>query len=110
MRRSFHALLSIAIFLLCCCAGLTAQTITANINGTVTDASGAVIPNAKITAVNVDTNVQTTTTRRQRHSELVRDSFTFQSEQQGSALMSELRLHTPIILSGELLLDRKSVV
>jgi Carboxypeptidase regulatory-like domain/TonB dependent receptor len=62
MRRSFHPLLSIAIFLLCCCTGLTAQTITANINGTVTDASGAVISNAKITAVNVDTNVQTTTT------------------------------------------------
>ncbi len=62
MRRSIHAILFIAIVLLCCCTGLTAQTITANINGTVTDASGAVIPGAKITAVNVDTNVQTTTT------------------------------------------------
>ena len=62
MRRSIHSILFTAIFLLCCCTDLTAQTITANINGTVTDGSGAVIPNAKITALNVDTNVQTGTT------------------------------------------------
>ena len=38
-----------------------AQTITAGVNGTVTDASGAVIPNAKVTATNVDTNVSIST-------------------------------------------------
>ncbi|MGI4756143.1 MAG: TonB-dependent receptor domain-containing protein [Janthinobacterium lividum] len=41
------------------------QTITAGVNGTVTDAAGAVIPNAKVTATNVATNVSlsTVTTR-----------------------------------------------
>ena len=41
---------------------LHAQTITGNINGTVTDASGAIIPGAKVTATNIDTNIQTPTT------------------------------------------------
>ena len=41
---------------------LHAQTITGNINGTVTDPSGAIIPGAKVTATNTDTNVQTSTT------------------------------------------------
>lgn len=36
---------------------LSAQTTTANINGTVTDPSGAVVPNVKVTATNVGTNV-----------------------------------------------------
>ena len=39
-----------------------AQTITGNINGTVTDPSGAIIPGAKVTATNTDTNVQSSTT------------------------------------------------
>ncbi len=34
-----------------------AQTITADIGGTITDSTGAVIPHAKVTAINVDTNV-----------------------------------------------------
>ncbi|MEK6396832.1 MAG: carboxypeptidase regulatory-like domain-containing protein, partial [Terriglobus sp.] len=38
-----------------------AQTITGSVNGTVTDSSGAVIPNAKITVTNVQTNVSSTT-------------------------------------------------
>ena len=41
---------------------LHAQTITGSVNGTVTDASGAVVPNAKITITNVQTNVVSTTT------------------------------------------------
>jgi hypothetical protein len=36
-----------------------AQTITGSVNGTVMDPSGAVIAGAKVTATNVDTNVQT---------------------------------------------------
>jgi len=46
------------------CAGIVsqAQTITGSVNGTVTDPSGAVIPNAKVVATNVDTGIATDTT------------------------------------------------
>ena len=44
------------------CTASYGQTITGNVNGTVTDPSGAVIPNAKVTATNVDTGVATATT------------------------------------------------
>lgn len=39
-----------------------AQTVTGSVTGQVTDGSGAAIPNATITALNVDTGVKTTTT------------------------------------------------
>ena len=41
---------------------ILAQTVTANVTGNITDPSGAVIPNAKVTVHNVDTGVDTTTT------------------------------------------------
>ncbi len=39
-----------------------AQTITANIGGTVTDSTGAILPGATVTAINVDTGVKVSTT------------------------------------------------
>src|SRR6266851_5667993 len=54
-------LMAIAVFLVCSVAS-EAQTITGSVNGTVTDPSGAVIPNATVTATNVDTGVATPTT------------------------------------------------
>lgn len=53
----------ISLILFCflfCAATAFSQTITGAITGTVTDATGAVIPNAKVTATNVATNVSYT--------------------------------------------------
>ena len=41
----------------CLCRALQAQTITATITGTITDATGAVVPNAKVVATNTGTNL-----------------------------------------------------
>jgi hypothetical protein len=53
--------LAVGLLALCCASGL-AQTITGSVTGTVTDASGAVIPGAKVTAKAIATGVSTTTT------------------------------------------------
>src|SRR5436190_22988241 len=54
-------LLFIATFLLALLTAALAQTTTGAITGTVTDPSGALIPNVKITATNTATNVANTT-------------------------------------------------
>ena len=48
------------LLILCLPSSLSAQTTFATITGTVTDPTGAVIPNVTVTATNVATNVSTT--------------------------------------------------
>lgn len=55
------AMLMLAV-LVCLVTGASAQTITAAATGTVSDPSGAVIANAKVTATNTGTNVSFETT------------------------------------------------
>src|SRR5436305_14573146 len=61
-HKNVFRCLGIAILVVCGVTASHAQTITGSVNGTVTDPSGAVIPNAKVTAINVDTGVTTETT------------------------------------------------
>ena len=63
MKRHIRSIGVIFVALLLCCGiALEAQTITGSVNGTVTDPTGAVIPNAKVTATNVDTGIETLST------------------------------------------------
>src|SRR5882757_1242726 len=63
MKRHMKNIQVIFVALLLCCGiALEAQTITGSVNGTVTDPTGAVIPNAKVTATNVDTGIATAST------------------------------------------------
>jgi len=59
VRRGVVAGLAICFAFLFCPRGLRAQALS-GINGTVTDTSGAVVPGAKVTITNVDTNVSQT--------------------------------------------------
>jgi hypothetical protein len=63
-RSRQERLLALATLVVCSAlpfASAHAQTITASVNGVVTDPTGAVIPNATVIATNVDTGVKTTT-------------------------------------------------
>src|SRR3979490_320916 len=63
MKRHIQSIRVIFVaVVLCCGPALEAQTITGSVNGTVTDPTGAVIPNAKVTATNVDTGIETPST------------------------------------------------
>src|SRR5438046_348881 len=53
-----RVILPLALFLLTAPAAFAQTTGAATIVGTVTDTSGAVLPGAKVTAVNMATNVQ----------------------------------------------------
>jgi hypothetical protein len=58
--KGFQLRLLSLLLLLSACA--YAVEVTARIKGTVTDATGAVLPNITVTATNQDTGVKTTTT------------------------------------------------
>ncbi len=62
--RSRFQIKSLLLMLLAvtCCVPSLAQTITGSVNGTVTDPSGAVVVNAKVTATNIETGVATDST------------------------------------------------
>jgi Carboxypeptidase regulatory-like domain/TonB-dependent Receptor Plug Domain len=62
LYKQFRCLLAVSTVMLTVSTLSRAQTITGSVNGTVTDSSGAVIPNAAITAHNIDTGVETKTT------------------------------------------------
>jgi hypothetical protein len=63
MKRHIQSIRVIFVALLLCCGiALEAQTITGSVNGTVTDPTGAVVSNAKVTATNVDTGIETPST------------------------------------------------
>ncbi|WP_446743805.1 carboxypeptidase regulatory-like domain-containing protein [Silvibacterium acidisoli] len=61
MKHRFTLLGTSVLSAVVCFSGM-AQTITGSINGTVTDPSGAIIPNATVTARNIDTGVETKAT------------------------------------------------
>ena len=52
----------LAIFMITITSSLSAQTVTGSIGGTVTDTTGAVVPNAQITAHNIATGIDTQAT------------------------------------------------
>src|SRR5580765_6101549 len=56
---SFMRTLALFCFALLAVEGLSAQVITGTILGSVTDSSGATIPNATVTVRNINTNIET---------------------------------------------------
>src|ERR1044072_4396053 len=61
MRRSMQTLISLFTLLLLCAAA-NAQSVTGSISGTVTDASGAVVPGTALTLIQDKTNEARTLT------------------------------------------------
>jgi Carboxypeptidase regulatory-like domain len=60
--RSRTALFFVMIFVFCAASGLSAQTNTTSLSGTVTDATGAVLPGATVTILNSATGSKQSTT------------------------------------------------
>ncbi len=59
---SFSGLVGALLLLACSALTISAQTVVGRISGTVTDASGAVVANASVTATNTATNLTRTAT------------------------------------------------
>ena len=92
----------IGSLILCCLmvVGALAQTQTARLEGSVTDQTGAVIPAAKITAVNVRTDVSAETTSNAAglyvFAAMLPGTYTVSAEAQGFRKL----VHTDVILSA----------
>ena len=86
LRHGAVAGLVLCFALLLCPRGLRAQALS-GINGTVTDTSGAVVPSAKVTVTNVDTNVSktavTTTAGTFYITDLIPGTYTVRVEKSG---------------------------
>jgi hypothetical protein len=65
MKRISKSLMWVLILCLPASFPAIAQTITGSIRGTITDASGAIVPGAAVTATNVATNVNSVATTNQ---------------------------------------------
>src|SRR5438874_884093 len=62
MRVCTFAMLAVALLILASGAAVWSQTVQGVITGTVTDPTGAVVPNAAVTITNVGTNISQSTT------------------------------------------------
>lgn len=62
MRLRTFAMLAVALLILASGAAVWSQTVQGVITGTVTDPTGAVVPNATVTITNVGTNISQATT------------------------------------------------
>ena len=67
LRRRVEAAVTLLFFFICISITGAAQTVTGTLSGTITDAAGAVVPNASVTAKNRETSVtRTGTTKKDR--------------------------------------------
>ncbi len=114
-RRICKLLVSMFCLMICASVSLQGQTIFGRISGTVTDRSGAVIPNAMVTVKNTATNLVRSTTTDQSGFYTVTNlpvgTYTVVVEEKGFkkaiqadyALTADARLTVDIILdAGEL--------
>lgn len=107
-RHSFRSLLLAALIALCGGA-LSAQTITGRISGTLTDASGAIVPNSTVTVTNEETQLKRTATTNEEGfytvTNLQPGTYTVSVEQQGFKKSSKTGYD--LVADGRLTVDFK---
>ncbi len=59
MKRKSMCLVWTIVLSLAACIPAVTQTVTGAVRGTITDPSGAIVPGAKVTALNTATGVKT---------------------------------------------------
>src|SRR5579862_661905 len=108
-RRSLVVALTVCLFLCFYPSGLQAQGLS-GMTGTVTDASGAVVPEAKVTVTNNSTNVVHTavTTSQGTYfiTDLIPGSYTVKIEKQGfeTAVLENVNVYVSQTASGDAVL------